>query len=344
MHYWRYRQDFGVLKNMAGNTDSLFYGPVPSRRFGFSLGIDLVPYKTCSFDCIYCQLGRTTNKTAERKRYKEISLDGFLSGLDEKIKNTGKIDYITFSGSGEPTLNSDIGTLIDAVKKVTTVPVAVLTNGSLLHREEVVQDLSNADLIKVSLDGCNEDIYKRINEPVESITFENILNGIKMMLKNYTGRTWIEIMLLENINDNLVCATEFKDILVENDIIDRVEKIHINTPVRPSGFKEVSAPLKENIQFFKDILNEQFFENILGEKAEIISRFKQDNVATEFSEKHKKLKENIIELAKRRPVTAKDISFALGVNINEVIKILGPLLKRDEIRYKLHENIKYYYC
>ncbi len=333
---------------MLKREKNLFYGPVPSRRFGFSLGIDPVPYKTCSFDCIYCQLGRTTIKTAERKRYKDISMGYFIAELDEKIKSAGKIDYITFAGSGEPTLNSDIGAMIDSVKKITDIPVAVLTNGSLLHKEDVAKDLLNADLIKISLDACNENVFKKINQPDGSITFDDTLNGIKMFLENYAGRVWLEIMLLKNINDNLSCASEFRNLMAENNIADRVEKIHINTPVRPSGLGEVFAPTAKNIKYFEDFLNEAFFKNSSDKKAEVIKPFRHDKIKpeimTEIYEKNKKLKERIIELLKRRPVTTEDISISLGENISEVIKILEPLLKRNEIRYRLHENTKYYYC
>ena len=130
---------------------SIIYGPVLSRRFGYSLGIDIVPYKTCTYDCIYCQLGKTTNKTVERKRYISIDLAELIKGLKKAIKDNKRIDYITFSGAGEPTLNLDIGMLIDGVKKVTNIPVVVLTGGGILYKESVRDDIKKADLVKISL-------------------------------------------------------------------------------------------------------------------------------------------------------------------------------------------------
>jgi len=320
---------------MKEEKNSLFYGPVASRRFDYSLGIDLIPYKVCSFDCIYCQLGKTTVKTIERKKYKEINLHSFLSKLEDIIKNAKRIDYITFSGSGEPTLNSDIGILINKVKKITDIPVAVLTNGSLLYKEDVINDLKNADLIKISLDACNESIFKKINRPHRALAFNNIINGINLLSQNFNGRIWLEIMLLKDANDGLNTAYEFRKILNENNILDRIEKINLNTPVRPSGFKEVFVPDLNNIQLFKDIL---------GKKVETINQTIDNKFISDYIEKNKDIYERIVELAKRRPVTIRDLNYSIGVNINEIIKYMSLLLKDDKIKYKIYRNTRYYYC
>ena len=320
---------------MKEEKNSLFYGPVASRRFDYSLGIDLIPYKVCSFDCIYCQLGKTTVKTIEREKYKEINLHSFLSKLEDIIKNAKRIDYITFSGSGEPTLNLDIGILINKVKDITDIPVAVLTNGSTLYKEDVVNDLRNADLIKVSLDACNESILRKINRPYHDLAFGNIINGMNLLSQSFKGRIWLEIMLLKDINDDLNAANEFKKILNENNILDRIEKIHINTPVRPSGFKEVFIPSLSDIQLLK---------NILGEKAEVINQIAENGFISDYSKEHKEIYEKIVELAKRRPVTTRDMSYSLGMNINEIIKYMRLLLKDDKIKYKIYRNTRYYYC
>jgi len=136
---------------------SQIFGPVPSRRLGFSLGIDVIPFKTCSLDCIYCQLGRTTHKTVKRKEY--VSSNQILKELREFLKEKKKVDYITFSGSGEPTLNSNIGKMINKNKKITSIPVAVLTNGTLLYYPQVREDLLEADLVIPSLDAVSEKVF-----------------------------------------------------------------------------------------------------------------------------------------------------------------------------------------
>lgn len=152
------------------------YGPVPSRRLGLSLGIDIVPFKTCSFDCIYCQLGRTTNKTIERKAY--VTTTELLTELQVVLKDDEQIDYITFSGSGEPTLNSEIGQMIREIKRITTIPVAVLTNSSLLAQESVQEDLLSADLVIPSLDAVTAETFQKINRPYTGIEISQVVKGI----------------------------------------------------------------------------------------------------------------------------------------------------------------------
>ena len=134
-----------------------------SRRFGYSLGIDIIPFKICSYDCVYCQLGKTIKKTNKRKSYIKIDMENFRQSLISTIKSSKRIDYITFAGSGEPTLKKDLGNLIDEVKKLTDIPAAVLTNGSLLHRKDVIGDIGEADLIKISLDAPDQKIFELIN-------------------------------------------------------------------------------------------------------------------------------------------------------------------------------------
>jgi len=153
------------------------YGPVPSRRLGFSLGVDLVPFKTCSLDCIYCQLGRTKQKTIERKSHAPIA--DVIKEIRKVLKLTHQIHYITFSGSGEPTLNSDIGALIKEVKALTSLPVAVLTNGTLLFMEDVQKDLLNADVVIPSLDAASPKVFRRVNRPHHSLKIETIIDGLK---------------------------------------------------------------------------------------------------------------------------------------------------------------------
>ncbi|MDD5660132.1 MAG: hypothetical protein PHR39_09020, partial [Actinomycetota bacterium] len=167
------------------------------------------------------------------------------------------------------------------------------------------------------------------------VTLKSILDGIILLSQNYKGKIWLEIMVLRNINDGLNAAFDFKKALLQdNKIYDRIEKIHLNTPVRPSGFQEVFTPSIESIQALKDIL---------GVKAQTINQISEDVFISKYHEKNEKLEERIIELAKRRPAAAKEISIALGVNINEIIKCLRLLLKNDKIKYKLYRNNRYYY-
>jgi len=306
----------------------LFYGPVLSRRFGYSLGIDLVPFKVCIYDCIYCQLGRTTNKTIERKKYMDIDFEDFETELIKRIKDCPYLDYITFSGSGEPTLNSDISKLIDIIKKNSDIPVVVLTSGGTLGFDGIIDDIKGADLIKVSLDAPDNRLLKKINRPCGEVSFDKNISGLKKLLNDFIGDIWLEIMILEGINDDLDSAYMFKHII--EDLGEGIKKIHLNTSVRPSGESYIRLPKPERLKEIKDIL---------GSKAKIIRKVSYKKYNRELV----KIEKEIIELLKRRPVGMRDIASSLGLNLNEVIKIIDKLLGEGEIKYSINENMKYYF-
>jgi len=176
------------------------YGPVPSRRLGFSLGVDLVPYKICSLDCIYCQLGRTVRKSIVRKMYTQKN--DVLGEVKEVLDSNQLIDYITFSGSGEPTLSSDIGGLIREIKAMTSTPLAVLTNGTLLFREDVQKDLMEADMVLPSLDAASFEMFQKINRPHRALKIDLIIDGLKRFREIYKGQILLEIMLIKGFNDD----------------------------------------------------------------------------------------------------------------------------------------------
>ncbi len=312
---------------------NMIYGPVLSRRFGYSLGIDILPFKVCTYDCIYCQLGKTTNQTAERKSYIDINMKSFLKDLKSVIGSEKKIDYITFSGSGEPTLNTDIGVLIERIKKMSDIPVAVLTNGSLLYRKEVVRSLENADLVKVSFDAPDEACFKEINRPCAAVDFKKITRGMGSLLDDFKGKIWLELMIIKDLNDSVGHAEQFKKIIDGMNRIGRgIDKIHLNTPVRPSAAGDALRP--DNVRVKK-------IEKILGSKAEIIRGLKLKSKEL----LNINLEREIIELVKRRPVSAGEISRSLQVNINEVIKSLRSLLDQKKIKLKIYGDKKtdYYY-
>lgn len=307
---------------------SLFYGPVLSRRFGYSLGIDIIPFKVCVYDCLYCQLGRTTNKTTHRGHYVDINYKNFKKELKEKIKSNTELDYITFSGSGEPTLNLDIKRLNSIIKEVTEIPVAVLTSGGLLGFEGVIEDMRIVDLIKVSLDAPCQEIFEKINRPHGDISFEKNINGLMNLLENYEGRVWLEIMVLPDINDSKESFSKFAGIIKEME--EKLEKIHLNTPVRPAASSELKVPEKQKLEHFK---------KILGGKAEIIGDVKRSGATKDI----KDIENNVYELAKRRPVTVQDISGSLGINLNQSIKAVNSLLSEKKIKYQFRQNERYYF-
>jgi len=215
------------------------YGPVKSRRLGLSLGVSLTPYKVCSFDCIYCQLGKTIQRTGQRKEYvniDEISAELKL-WLAENRTKTGELNYITLSGAGEPTLNIGIGGVIAAIKQLTAIPVAVLTNSSHLSDPEVRKAIIAADLIVPSLDAATQDIFERLNQPEKGIKISAIIEGLVALRKEFSGRIWLEVMLINGVNDQ---PEQIKELKLA---IERInpDKIQLNSPVRKTLQQDVSG-------------------------------------------------------------------------------------------------------
>jgi len=161
------------------------YGPVPSRRLGLSLGVDIVPPKICTLDCIYCQIGRTTQKSTERRDFLDIAL--VLAELRDRLAEGVVADYITIGGSGEPTLNSRLGELIDGIREMTRIPIAVLTNGTLLYRPDVRADCAKADVVLPSLDAGDATVFNKVNRPAPDISIEKLVGGLRQFREEYSG-------------------------------------------------------------------------------------------------------------------------------------------------------------
>jgi len=226
------------------------YGPVQSRRLGNSLGITTVPYKVCSFDCVYCQLKKTTEKTSQRKEYvsqreilKEVA--GFFKNKPKNLK----IDHVTFSGSGEPTLNSSIGPLIKKVKKITSVPVVVITNSSNLAVPGVRCALLNADVVIPSLDAVTQDVFKKIDRPIRKLRIRDIISGLCKFREEFKGSLWLEVMLVRGVNDKIDYLQKIKKAV---DLI-RPDKVQINVPVRTPAESWVRLPMRSTLKAAKKI-------------------------------------------------------------------------------------------
>lgn len=305
------------------NEKNYLYGPVPSRRLGYSLGIDTIPFKTCTFDCIYCQLNKTTHKTVERKEY--VPTEEILEQLKKKLSLEQKIDYITFAGSGEPTLHSEIGKIIQEIKMMTSIPIAVITNGALLFEKELRNELLGADLVAPSLDAVTAEIFQKINRPHSSLDIEKIIKGLKDFRQEFRGLIWLEIMLVKGINDDLKPLEKLKSIIGEI----KPDKIQLNTVVRPPS-KEFVLPLN-----LKDL---ERIRKYFGDNCEIISEFRKEKQKV-YS---KDIEGAIIELIKRRPVTLKDISKVLGIHQNEITKYIDFLQRSNKICFYSHRGLKYY--
>ena len=217
---------------------NLVFGPIPSRRLGQSLGIDPIPLKTCNWNCVYCQLGRSTPLVNERKNY--FVPEAILAEVQAALAahRPGDIDWITFVGSGEPTLHASIGLLIRQVKTLTDLPVAVITNGSLLYLPEVRRELSAADAVLPTLDAGNAQLYRKINRPWPELTFERLLDGLTAFRQVYHGKLWLEVMLVKGLNDT---EDALRGIAVALRCIEP-DQVHINLPIRPPAEPWVQPP------------------------------------------------------------------------------------------------------
>lgn len=294
---------------------SYLFGPVPSRRLGLSLGVDIVPFKTCTLDCLYCQLGRTTHKTCQRENF--VPIADVLAELKKRIKQGLTADYITLSGSGEPTLHNRFGELIEAIKKLTDIPVAIITNATLLHEKKVRTDCAKADLIVPSLDAPDEQTFKKINRPAADITIDKLIEGMIQLRKEYKGQIWLEIFFIDSINTSQDKIEKFAELIRRID----PDKVQLNTAVRPTaefGIKKINPEKMRKIS------------QKLGKKCEIIA---------DFSQKLTKIRSNstekaVLAMLKRRPCSVDDISAGLAIHRNEALKYIAELLKTGAIEAK----------
>ncbi len=295
-----------------------------SRRLGVSLGIDVVPSNVCSFDCIYCELGGTAKKTAERKEYVptaevDAALEEFFAGYKAHI------DYVTFSGSGEPTLHSNIAHFIDKVKSLTDTPVAVLTNGSLLIDPRVRADLMGANLIIPSLDAATQEVFAGVNRPVHGIKVAEIIEGIRLLVREFEGEVWLEILIVEGVNDG---EAEIEALARAARRIGP-SRTQIGTVVRPPAQGDVAPVDTERL--------EEIASRFAG-RVETIPAFR----SVGERDHSKRQVERIIAMLKIRPETLDELSSSLGMHPRELLKYIDALEESEGIREVEYEGKTYY--
>jgi wyosine [tRNA(Phe)-imidazoG37] synthetase (radical SAM superfamily) len=299
------------------------FGPVPSRRLGFSLGVDIIPRKYCTFDCIYCQVGKTTEKTDTRSSF--FNPENIINEIVGGVRTNPEIDFITFSGSGEPTLSEDLGAIIRATKKLVSTPIAVITNGSLLNRPDVRRDVAEADLLVPSLDGVIEEVFQRINRPLPSVLVEEMIEGLKALRLEYRGQIWLEIMLIHDLNDTI----QHLELLSETVKTIGVDKIQLNTVTRPP-----CEGTTKGITEFRLSKIQEFF----GANTEVICGFERRGVkASERS-----WTETVLTILKRRSLTLEDVVAVTGVSRTQADQGLKKLVDEDRITKRFVDGIVYY--
>ncbi|MGE3063262.1 MAG: radical SAM protein [bacterium] len=299
------------------------FGPVPSRRLGYSLGIDLVPHKTCTFDCIYCEVGKTTNLTVERQDFNNA--DEIIKETVDFISSyTGRIDFITFTGSGEPTLNIKLGYIAREIRKATKIPLALITNTALFNLEEVRKDAMEFDVILPSLDSVTEESFKAVNKPHRSINLESVIEGLMKFAGEYKGKILLEILFVKGMNDS------DKEIMALRRILEKihVDKIQINTVVRPPAYSS-AKPIDE--------ADRERIKNLLGDKVEVELAFTPGNV-----KKSNANEDDVKRLLMRRPCTYEQISSALGILSDELNSIIEKLEINNSIRVEKFGEEFYY--
>jgi wyosine [tRNA(Phe)-imidazoG37] synthetase (radical SAM superfamily) len=302
------------------------FGPVPSRRLGMSLGIDLIPKKVCSLDCVYCEVGKTTKLTTDRLEY--VKYDKVIAELKDFMSSNPNIDYITFSGSGEPTLNSRIGDVLNFIKEnYPEVNTAVLTNGTLLSDKIVRKELLKADVILPSLDAAGQEAFEKINHPAAGILLQEYIQGMIDLRKEYEGKIWLEVLFLKGYNDS-------EDELIRlKEAIEKIkpDSIQLNTLDRP-GTAEGLIPLtKEELLHIIDFWG---FDNV-----EIIaSQLQRTNISSYRSD----IESAILETVARRPCTLDDLHRLLGIHVNEINKYLGTLETEGKITTQSLERDVFY--
>ena len=307
-------------------TTTHIFGPVPSRRLGLSLGIDLVPFKTCTLDCIYCELGKTATPVTERAEYV------LYEQLQQEIKayfasqNSIDLDHITLSGSGEPTLNSAMPRVIELLRESSRTPIALLTNGTLFTDPEVRREAAAVDVILPSLDVVSDNIFTHLNRPAPGLNVKEIITGLIALRQEFRGQIWLEILFCQGFND----TPEEIDNLVQAVESIQPDKVQLNTVVRPGVLAEAKTVTPA---FLQEVLPR------FGPRAEIIAPFTKDsNINNAFE----KIEATILATLKRRPCTKQDLEQALGLKAVEVIKIVDLLLANGKIKALEHSGERYF--
>ncbi len=299
------------------------FGPVPSRRLGRSLGVDLVPFKTCTYNCVYCQLGRTTNRTTVLQEF--FPPQDIIGEIAQRLEEIPRPDYITLSGSGEPTLHSRIGDIISGIKKISDVPVAVLTNGSLFWIDTVRAAVQGADLLIPSLDAGDEKIFSYVNRPHPDISFKKMAEGLCKLRECFDGPLWLEVFLIGGVTDIE------SEVLKIKKWVDRIapERVQLNTAVRTPAEGFVDTVSKEKMEEIRALF---------GPRCEVIADYSGIHNIGEFYH----TQEDVFDLLRRRPCSVDDISSGLNLHRNETVKYVQELMDKHLIRMEKRDDTVLY--
>jgi wyosine [tRNA(Phe)-imidazoG37] synthetase (radical SAM superfamily) len=316
-----------MQENRIASHPRYIFGPVPSRRLGLSLGVDLVPFKTCTHNCIYCQLGQTTNKTVRRAEY--VPVAEVLAQLQAVLASGPKPDVVTLAGSGEPTLHSRLEEVIAGIRRLTDVPVVILTNGSLLDQPDVRRACAPADIVVPSLDAGTEETFQRINRPVPGMTLARHVDGLASFRAEFRGKLWLEIMLVDGVN------TSDDEIAHLRSLAERIrpDRIQLNTVVRPPTEANAGA-----------VSHERMAEicRAMGPLAEIIAPVQPRHAIIPGAGPPPRTLQDVLAMIQRHPCTAEDVASGLGIPGAEANRLIEHLLADRLIRRRRRGRREYY--
>jgi wyosine [tRNA(Phe)-imidazoG37] synthetase (radical SAM superfamily) len=300
------------------------FGPVPSRRLGRSLGVDLIPFKTCTMDCIYCQLGETPCAVSERREY--VPMQDVLAELQQWKNADGQADHITLAGSGEPTLHSRFGDVFRWVKAHSDIQSVLLSNGSLMHLPEVRAEAALADKVKVTLSAWDEASFRQIHRPAEGVTFDLLVKGERTFREAYSGELSVEVFIVDGVNSKVSQVQQIAG-LVKSINPDRID---INTVIRPPAVEGVAPASEGHLKALAELF---------GDRAYVTSTFKKQGFASiEISE------ERLLGLIKRHPATCRQLADEFNLPEDQMLKTLSEMVARDLLLSEARGSETYYFC
>jgi wyosine [tRNA(Phe)-imidazoG37] synthetase (radical SAM superfamily) len=299
------------------------FGPVPSRRLGRSLGVDLIPFKTCTMDCVYCQLGETSCEVSERSDY--VPMQDVLAELFQWQQKDGQADHITLAGSGEPTLHSHFGDVLQWVKDQTKIPAVLLTNGTMLHFADVRNQAALADKVKVTLSAWDEVSFQQIHRPAQGVTFELLVKGEQAFRHEYLGELSVEVFIIDGINSQVSNVRKIAEVVRSLN----PDRIDINTAVRPPADPSVKAASEEHLLALTELF---------GDKASVTASFKKQGFeAIEISE------DALLALIKRHPATCVQLAEEFNLPADHMFKTLKNLVAAGLLKERLQGGERYFF-
>jgi wyosine [tRNA(Phe)-imidazoG37] synthetase (radical SAM superfamily) len=305
----------------------LVYGPVPSRRLGLSLGVDLVPFKACPYDCLYCQLGPTRRLTLQRETFFPVS--SLVQAVREALERGPAPDVITLAGSGEPSLYKPLDELVASLKRISKTPVALLTNGALFGDPALRREAALCDLVLPSLDAGDEDFFRYVNRPHASLTLEKVTAGLEAFRREYGGPIWLEVMVVAGLTDR----PSRMELIAEQ--VRRIcpDRLHLNTPVRPSPLGPSAVVPAERLQKWCALFTP---------KAEVIAQYR--SLPVQKGGPNEEVEDRLLGLLARRPCTVEDAAAGLQAPANEILKALFTLQSAGRVQSRTHAGKVFFWA